>query len=267
MSSCRGLKKVSLGAGLKEIGEYAFSSCTSLGGPLELPEGLERIGRYAFSGCGSLTGELRIPTGIKKIEDSTFSSCKGLESLILPEGLTEIGSYAFQDCTNLGGTLELPDSLERIGSDAFGGCSGISGELEIPGKIKEVPSYAFSGMEKVESLIVGKNVSSISTDNSSSHAFYNWNGVKTVTFRGSVPPKPSDSYYSIFKYMPSLEKIYVPENALSVYQAAYDSKLPESVEWSTDTSELPPSNLQADRIYSHTVHLKWKPVENENVAG
>ena len=266
-SSCRGLKKVSLGAGLKEIGEYAFSSCTSLGGPLELPEGLERIGRYAFSGCGGLTGELRIPTGIKKIEDSTFSSCKGLESLILPDGLTEIGSYAFQDCTNLGGTLELPDSLERIGSDAFGGCSGISGELEIPGKIKEVPSYAFSGMEKVESLIVGEGVSTVYTKNSTSHAFYNWKGVKTVTFRGSVPPKPSDSYYDIFEYMPSLEKIYVPENSLAAYQVAYGSKLPESVEWSTDTSELPPSNLQADRIYSHTVHLKWKPVENGNIAG
>ena len=265
--SCTGLKKVSFGAGLKEIGESAFRGCTSLGGTLELPEGLEKLGGYAFYECRSLTGELRIPAGVKRIESSTFYYCTGMESLVLPEGLTDIGSEAFYQCMGLGGgTLELPESLERIGSSAFEGCRGITGELEIPGKIKEIPYDAFRSMEKVESLIVGEGVDSIYTYDMS-HAFYNWKGVKTITFRGSVPPKPSSSSYSIFEYMPSLEKIYVPENALAAYQSAYGSKLPESVEWSTDTSELPPSNLQADRIYSHTVHLKWKPAENENITG
>ncbi len=75
--------------------------------------------------------------------------------------------------------------LWRSGSSAFEGCRGITGELEIPGKIKEIPYDAFRSMEKVESLIVGEGVDSIYTYDMS-HAFYNWKGVKTITFRGSI---------------------------------------------------------------------------------
>ena len=67
--------------------------------------------------------------------------------------------------------------------------------------------------------------------------------------------------------MSNLKKIYVPADSLAAYQKAYGSSLPSSVEWSTDASELPPANLQADHVYSHTVHLSWKALQSENIEG
>lgn len=42
---------IQLPKGLKEIGDEAFSGCTSLDGDLIAPHGLEKIGRGAFAGC------------------------------------------------------------------------------------------------------------------------------------------------------------------------------------------------------------------------
>ena len=204
---------------------------------------------------------------MKTIKYNTFAGCEGIKGLILPEGLTEIERDAFSGCSGLEGMLELPESLEKLGSHAFFRCSGLSGELEIPGKLARIETGTFSGLKNVESLVIGESVSYIYTDAGSRHGFYDWSGVKTVTFRGNVPPQVFSSSYSIFNHMPSLEKIYVPEGALEVYQSAYGNRVSETIEWSTNTSELPPSNLRAEAVYSHTVQLKWKPSDNEKITG
>ncbi len=52
---------------LRNIGESAFSSCTSMAGTLSLPESLESLGSSAFMYCSSLSGNLMIPSNLKEI--------------------------------------------------------------------------------------------------------------------------------------------------------------------------------------------------------
>lgn len=73
-----------------EIGDYAFSGCTSLT-KLSLTSSLQRIGANAFNGCKNLKCELAIPSTV-----------------------TEIGDGAFKECSNLYGTLTLPANLKRL---------------------------------------------------------------------------------------------------------------------------------------------------------
>ena len=67
--------------------------------------------------------------------------------------------------------------------------------------------------------------------------------------------------------MPNLKKIYVLPDSLERYKETYGSGVKDSVEWSTDTSELPPSGLLAECIYSHSVYLTWKPADSDIVEG
>ena len=67
--------------------------------------------------------------------------------------------------------------------------------------------------------------------------------------------------------MPNLKKIYVLPDSLERYKETYGSGVKNFVEWSTDTSELPPSGLQAECIYSHSVYLTWKPADSDIVEG
>ena len=74
-----GLKKVVIGKGVKEIGNYAFADCTSLENVEFAGNALTTIGDYAFSGDVALTTKE------------------------LPGSVTTIGAYAFQNCSKLTG--------------------------------------------------------------------------------------------------------------------------------------------------------------------
>ena len=47
--------------GVTTIAPYAFRTCRSLTGSLEIPAHITSIGRQAFQNCSGLTGDLRFP--------------------------------------------------------------------------------------------------------------------------------------------------------------------------------------------------------------
>ena len=55
-AGCAGLKSVQLPDGLKEIPDFAFSSCTGLEGVVTIPAGVKKVGIRAFYGCNGLEG-------------------------------------------------------------------------------------------------------------------------------------------------------------------------------------------------------------------
>lgn len=87
---------VTIGEGVTNIGDYAFSGCSSLTSII-IPEGVTSIGSSTFSGCSSLTS-VTISDGVTSIESSTFSSCSSLTSVTIPDCVTSIGSRAFSYC-------------------------------------------------------------------------------------------------------------------------------------------------------------------------
>lgn len=70
-AGANGLKKVTFGDNVKEIGAGAFANCLSLG-RIELPPQLTKIGAAAFSGDNALRGSVRIPDNLTEIQTKAF---------------------------------------------------------------------------------------------------------------------------------------------------------------------------------------------------
>ena len=110
------IENVTIGAGVKSVGENAFASCKKLTA-VTLPSSVTTIGVYAFSNCKALTG-ITIPSGVKTIKESAFYGCTALTSVTLPEGLTTIEGGVFTNCDALA-SIELPASLQTIDASAL----------------------------------------------------------------------------------------------------------------------------------------------------
>jgi hypothetical protein len=106
------------GVGVKTIGDYAFSGCTSLT-EVSLPAA-QTIGEVAFYDT-SLT-EVSLPAATD-IGDWAFYECGSLTTVSLPAATT-IGDWAFWHCTSLA-SVSLP-AATSIGGGTFYGCTSLT---------------------------------------------------------------------------------------------------------------------------------------------
>lgn len=147
-SYCTNLQKLSIPEGVVSIGYEAFENCTNLVS-LNIPEGVTKIERYTFAKCSQLA-ELTIPTSVTTIEESAFRSCESLKSVILPEGLSEVNNETFYGCSSLA-NVQFPKELTRVGREAFYGCKALA-EIDIPLSVTTIENEAFedcSGLSKI----------------------------------------------------------------------------------------------------------------------
>lgn len=84
---------------------------------IDFGKSLKNIGNYALSTCKNLK-EVTIFSNVKFIGDGAFKDCKRLETVKLSEGLLHLGNYVFYGCSNLK-EIEIPKSVLYIGSNAF----------------------------------------------------------------------------------------------------------------------------------------------------
>ena len=183
--NCTSLKSVSLPNQITVIGETAFYNCSSLMS-IEVPNSVISIGYYAFKGCSSLTS-FTIPNQMTVIEESLFSGCTALNSIFISNSVTTIKKKAFENCISLF-SIVIPENVTSIGENVFQGCSkltsiiwnaisysdDISWENGIFDVVKEqitsfvfgervrlIPSYLCKGMNKLSSVLIPENVTSI----------------------------------------------------------------------------------------------------------
>ena len=90
------------------------------GSSYNIPAGVKAIGEYAFSGCSGLTS-LIIPESVTEIGDMAFSGCSGLTSLTIPDGVTTIGISSFSGCSGLKSLTVLPEDPPALAEFAFDG--------------------------------------------------------------------------------------------------------------------------------------------------
>lgn len=155
------VKRIVLGANIKQIGDYGFYQTSAT--EIVLPEGLASIGEHAFSGakveyvtlpatvnqmgkyafasCKNLTGA-SISGNCKKIPEGIFQNCVKLTEVTLQKGLTTIGDAVFQNCINLK-SIKLPDGTKTIGNSAFAGCSRLY-QVVIPASVNKIGATAAS---------------------------------------------------------------------------------------------------------------------------
>ncbi len=119
------LQRVELPDSLVEIGEIAFSRCSSLV-DIVLPDNLVSIGAGAFESCYSLK-EIVIPDGVSTIENSAFSGCSSVKKVVLGKGVKLIKTNAFNFYSNSalqiveykGSEEALADIIICSGNDMF----------------------------------------------------------------------------------------------------------------------------------------------------
>jgi hypothetical protein len=107
------LSSVTFGRGVVRIGDGAFSGCSLRN--VELPAGLREIGNRAFS-YGMYTGghgnrfpaSLTLPGGLRSIGSEAFEAC-GIKTLVIPPSVQFIGDNAFSE--------SYPESLDYVAND------------------------------------------------------------------------------------------------------------------------------------------------------
>ena len=108
------VKTLDLG-NVTSIGSYAFNSCTSLSGKLNIPDSVSTIKNSAFGNCKSIT-EIKFSKNLDIINYETFSNCTSLKKITIPNNIKTIDNRAFYSCTGVT-EIELGTGLIQLGTD------------------------------------------------------------------------------------------------------------------------------------------------------
>lgn len=145
------LEEVTLGEGVKTIGDDAFRGCSNLTS-ITIPNNVTSIGISAFYGCSRMTS-IKIPNSVTSIGGYAFCDCSALKTVILSKYLTSIACFTFESCSKLT-SITIPNSVKSINECAFRGCSKlatITSEIKTPFLIYD---NVFGGIPSNAKLIV-----------------------------------------------------------------------------------------------------------------
>ena len=78
-----------------------------------------------YSTSSTYGGDLRIPEGITIIYQSAFQSCSSLTSIVVPNSVIAIGNYAFRYCTQLT-SVTIGTGVQQIGKGVVTSCSALT---------------------------------------------------------------------------------------------------------------------------------------------
>ncbi len=173
-----GIRRVIIPEGVESIGAYAFALCENLE-YVELPSTLETIEYGAFYGCTNLK-VVKGLENVKLINKYAFQGCD-ISNDISFDNIHAIGDYAFEGNKNLG-KVTFGENLSTVGSYAFAANHSLEEvDTSKAGNIKYgsfaflecksltsfhadtnvIPSGMFYGCTLLESLTIGRDVSTI----------------------------------------------------------------------------------------------------------
>lgn len=206
------LRSIDLPDGITEIGEQAFSGCTSLTS-WTYPRGLVTVGNEILRNCTALT-EMVIPHGVTTLPAKVFSKANGLEKVTLPSTLTTLSKEAFSECSNLH-EISFAQGLISIGNSAFKNCISLT-SLALPDSVETIGGYAFSGCAKLNTINIPASLETVN-----GYVFDGCTGLRNVTFPATMTTLPGYLFYGA-----GLKAFRVPDHITAIGEAAF---------WNCDT--------------------------------
>lgn len=116
----RVIESVTMPDSIKEIKDYAFSSCPNLSS-VKFSQNLKVLGHCVFFNTRNLK-TIELPDSLEQLGTRTFSAT-GIESITIPKNdkLTSIDDFVFYQCQNLK-EVTIPGTVTNIKDNAFGEC-------------------------------------------------------------------------------------------------------------------------------------------------
>ena len=145
-----------------------------------VPDGVASIGEYAFSSCSSLTS-ITVPNSVISIDKGAFSYCSSLTNITLPDGVMSIGSDAFFKTKIYCNESNWKDSVLYIGKHLIKAENTVSGEYVIQSGTRTIADEAFEFSKNLTNITVPDGVTSIGNE-----AFYCCDNLTSITIPSSV---------------------------------------------------------------------------------
>lgn len=141
------LKTITYTAETIPASTYSYSKLTNV----TIKNSVKNIGNYAFSYCSSLTS-IDLPNSVTSIGNSTFRDCTRLTSVAIPNCVTSIGSQAFASCSRLT-SVTIPNNVTSIDDSAFQYCSGLM-SATIGSGVTSIGKKVFQYCSKLTSITI-----------------------------------------------------------------------------------------------------------------
>lgn len=170
--NCPDLKKITVPASVKVIGERAFDGCTSLEDVEFL--GAETIGNRVFCNCSSLKNFKASGTVKEWKDEEPFIFCTALENIEIGSGdgifCSENGIMYNKDKTVLaaypaqkeGRSFTAPSSVTEVAQSAFANCHHLE-SVKLP-NVRIINAYAFENCESLSYFDVSNKLEKLDSD-------------------------------------------------------------------------------------------------------
>ena len=205
------IKKIVLGDGITQIGNFAFAGCTNLQEIVFLQKNLKKIKENVFYGCSSLK-EFIVPEGVESLGDSSFYGCSSIEKISFPSTLKEIPCFSngFEGLPKLKSVV-LAEGIEKIADGAFCHHKNLK-TIILPSTLKEIGEYSFDYSGFVE-ITLPSNLRKVTR-----RAFEGDTNLKYVNLEDGVTIIEEDA----FRDCTQLQYISIPESVTDIDALAFN---------------------------------------------
>lgn len=176
-SDCPNLTKITIGEGLKYIGDKAFANSPVK--EASLPSTLRDISSTAFTGYSSycpFVNDIQPENHIRYIGKVAYQCVdRDLEEYTIKDGTVTLADNLFENWQGNATTFHIPASVEQIGNKAFAGTQ-IKTLPEMLG-LKRIGGEAFYGCKNLKKLTIPETVEYIGGG-----AFYGCSNIWSLTY-------------------------------------------------------------------------------------